>query len=248
MAKNVSYTADNAEAHISRNNMIGPNLSFAATEAYKLLRTNLLFSFPEEGEGHVIGITSSLQNEGKSLTACNTAYTLAEAGKKVLLLEADLRRPTVAAKMGLARSLGLTNALVSHVDMEDIIQQSDMVSGLDVITSGDIPPNPSELLSSKRMTQVIEELKQIYDYIVIDLPPVTVVSDALAISKNLDGVVIVVRGGVSEKNMLNEALRQLNMLNVRILGFVFRGDDKDTKYYKKKYRKYYEAYETKNEE
>ncbi len=240
--KAAAYIAEKAEKRGGRN-LIGPNLNFAETEAYKLLRTNLVFSFSDEGEGRVIGVTSSIQNEGKSLTSCNTAYTLAEAGKRVLLLEADLRKPTVAAKLGLARGLGLTNALVSAVDLEDVIQQCELIEGLDVITSGDIPPNPSELLSSNRMSQIMEELKQKYDYIVVDLPPVTVVSDALAISKNLDGVVMVVRGGISEKHMLSEALRQLKMLNVRLLGFVYRSNDRDTRAYKKKYKKYYASYE-----
>ena len=239
MAKDLTNTADKMEKRTSRN-IIGPNLNFAATEAYKLLRTNLVFSFSDEGEGRVIGITSSIQNEGKSVTACNTAYALTQTGKKVLLLEADLRKPTIAAKLGLARSLGLTNVLVSSVDLEDIIQRSDLVDGMDVITSGDIPPNPSELLSSNRMAQIVAQLKKKYDYIVMDLPPVTVVSDALAISKNLDGVVIVVRGGVSEKNILSEAMRQLKMVNVRILGFVFQGSDRDQKEYKKKYKEYYQ--------
>ena len=220
-------------------NLVGPNMSFAATEAYKLLRTNLMFSFSNEGEGRVIGITSPVQNEGKSLTACNIAYALAEAGEKVLLLEADLRKPTVAKKLGLARSLGLTNILVSRVDPEDVIQHSELTTFLDVITSGNTPPNPSELLSSNRMTQILNELRKRYAYIVVDLPPVTVVSDALAISKNLDGVALVVRAGVSEKKLLDEAMRQLRMVNVRILGFVFRDDTGEKKSYKKKYYTYY---------
>lgn len=220
-------------------NLFGPNLSFAATEAYKLLRTNLMFSFSNEGEGRVIGITSPVQNEGKSLTACNIAYALAEAGEKVLLLEADLRRPTVAAKLDLPRGVGLTNMLVSRVSVEDAVQRCENVPGLDIITSGDIPPNPSELLSSNRMTQILEELKKQYAYIIVDLPPVTVVSDALGISKNLDGVVIVVRAGISEKKMLDEAMRQLRMVNVRILGFVYRDVASEKKAYKEKYYNYY---------
>lgn len=229
-------------------NLIGENLSFAAKEAYKLLRTNLMFSFPNEGEGRVIGITSAVQNEGKSLTSCNTAYALAEAGAKVLLLEADLRKPTVASKMRLARTLGLTNVLVSRMDVEEVIQTCDMVAGLDVITSGDIPPNPSELLGSNRMEQVIAELRKKYDYIIADLPPVTVVSDTLAISKNLDGVVMVVRSGISEKKILAEAMRQLKMVKMRILGFVYRAESGNNKSYKRygyKYYKYYSEYKKK---
>ncbi len=226
--------------------MFGPNLNFAATEAYKLLRTNLMFSFADEGQGHVIGITSSVQSEGKSSTACNVAYALAEAGAKVLLLEADLRKPTVASKLGLARTPGLTNVLVSRANMEDLIQHPPVAPELSVITCGEIPPNPSELLSSNRMASLMEELRKIYDYVVMDLPPVTVVSDALAVSKLLDGVVVVVRSSVSDQNMLAEAMRQLRMVNVRILGFVYReqgfGKKKYGYRYSKKYYKYYAEY------
>lgn len=226
--------------------MFGPNLNFAATEAYKLLRTNIMFSFSDEGTGHVIGITSSIQSEGKSSTACNTAYALAEAGCRVLLLEGDLRRPTLGAKLGLSRVPGITNLLVSRGDYCEVIQQCALAPKLDVITSGDIPPNPSELLASNRMAKLMEQLKTEYDYIVIDLPPVTAVSDALAISKYLDGIIMVVRAGVSDQQMLSEAMRLLEMVNVRILGFVYRDADatgkKCGKRYSKKYYKYYNEY------
>ena len=114
--------------------MFGPNLNFAATEAYKLLRTNLMFSFSDEGRGHVIGVTSSVQGEGKSSTACNIAYVLAEAGAKVLLLEADLRRPTVASKLGLSRTPGLSNLLISKGGFRDVIQHCAIAPIADVIS------------------------------------------------------------------------------------------------------------------
>lgn len=239
---------DNAEKWNLRT-MFGPNLNFAATEAYKLLRTNIMFSFPEEGTGHVIGITSSVQSEGKSSTACNTAYALAESGAKVLLLECDLRKPTMASKLGLARSPGVTNLLITKGDFHDHIQHCDLAPNVDILTSGDIPPNPSELLSSHRMEHLMEQLKQEYKYIIMDLPPVTVVSDTLAVSKLLDGVIIVVRASVSDRQMLAEAMRQLNMVDVRVLGFVYREiDDGKKKYgykYSKKYYKYYHEYNKK---
>lgn len=226
--------------------MFGPNLNFAATEAYKLLRTNLMFSFSDEGQCHVIGITSSVQNEGKSSTACNTAYALAEAGAKVLLLEADLRRPSVASKLGLARTPGLTNLLISKVDFQEVVQHCSLAPKVDIITSGDLPPNPSELLGSGRMGRLMEQLKLQYEYIIIDLPPVTVVSDAIAVSKLLSGVVMVVRSTVSDRKLLAEALRQLNMVSIRILGFVYRDTDVGKKKYgyrySKKYYKYYAEY------
>jgi len=227
----------------------GPNLNFAATEAYKLLRTNIVFSFSDEGAGRAIGITSSVQAEGKSSTACNTAYALSEAGHKVLLLEADLRRPSIGSKLGVARTPGLTNLLISRGDYKEAIQHCQLAPKLDIMASGDIPPNPSELLASNRMTKLMDQLKKDYDYIVVDLPPVTVVSDALAVSKNLDGAVMVVRSGVSDQHMLAEALRQLEMVNVPVLGFVYRENEANSKKYGgrygKKYYKYYNAYEKK---
>ena len=229
--------------------MFGPNLNFAATEAYKLLRTNIVFSFSDEGAGRAIGVTSSVQGEGKSSTAVNTAYALSEAGYKVLLLEADLRRPSVGSKLGLARTPGVTNLLISRGDYKEALQRCELAPKLDILVSGDIPPNPSELLASNRMTRLMDQLKQDYNYIVVDLPPVTVVSDPLAMSKNLDGAVVVVRGGVSDQQMLSEALRQLEMVNVPVLGFVYRDNDasgkKSGSRYGKKSYKYYKAYEKK---
>lgn len=219
--------------------MFGPNMSFVATEAYKLLRTNIMFSFSDEDACHVVGITSAVQSEGKSSTACNTAYALAEAGARVLLLEADLRRPSVASKLGLARTPGLTNLLVSRWDYSETIQHCSVAPDLDIITSGDIPPNPSELLSSNRMARLIEQLSKDYDYILVDLPPVTVVSDAIAISKLLHGIVVVVRGSVSDQQLLEEALRQINMVNLRILGFVYRDTGRSGSKYGGKYSKKY---------
>ena len=226
--------------------MFGPNMSFAVTEAYKLLRANIMFSFSDEGVGHVIGITSSLQSEGKSSTACNTAYALAESGAKVLLLEADLRRPSIATKLGLARTPGLTNLLVARGDYKELLQHTSAAPGMDVLTSGDVPPNPSELLGSNRMEKLMKQLTADYDYVIVDLPPVNLVSDPIVISKLLDGVIIIVRNGVSEQRMLAETLRQLKLINVRIMGFVFRDNSESSKKYRRRYgaryKKYYSDY------
>lgn len=212
--------------------MFGPGLSFAAAEAYKLLRTNIMFSFPEEGECHILGVTSSVQDEGKSSTTCNLAYALSEAGKKVLLLEADLRRPTIGSKLNVRRVPGVTNLLVSREDFHGMVQQCSHAPNMDILTAGDIPPNPSELLGSQRMAALLKELAQEYEYIVVDLPPVTAVSDALAISPLLQGVLVVTKEGTSQKKGLEEAMRQLKQAEVRILGFVYRteGDSVQKKY------------------
>ena len=234
-----SRKAKNIEEKWNAKTMFGPNLSFAAAEAYKVLRTNLKFSFPDDGQGKIIGFTSAVQSEGKSSTACNVAYALAEEKENVILLEADLRRPTVANKLAIARRPGLTNILVNRENEEEVVQRSSYAPHVDVISCGDVPPNPSELLGSERMAEVLEGLRKKYRYIVVDLPPVTVVSDALAISKSLDGVVVVVREDVSDRKQLGEAMRQLRMAGVRVLGFVYRSaEDGNKRYGYGKYKRY----------
>ena len=248
-----SRKTKNVEEKWNVKTMFGANLGFAAAESYKVLRTNLKFSFPDDGQGKIIGFTSAVQSEGKSTTACNVAYALAEEQDKVLLIEADLRRPTVATKLSIARRPGLTNILVNREAMEDVVQRSSYAPNVDVICCGDVPPNPSELLGSEQMTQLLDDLRTKYRYIIVDLPPVTVVSDALAISKNLDGVVVVVREDVSDRKQLNEAMRQLHMAGVRILGFAYRSaEDSNKRYSYKKYKRYgygygyYSEYKSKN--
>lgn len=202
--------------------MFGPGLNFAAAEAYKLLRTNLVFSFSGEQKCRIVGVTSAIEEEGKSTVICNLAYSMAQSGASVLLVDGDLRKPTIAAKLAVDRVPGLTNLLVSREDYRKFIQQSPHAPGMDLLTAGDIPPNPSELLSSVRMQELMAQMSRDYDYILVDLPPVTVVSDTIAVSKVLDGVVLVVRGNVAQRKPVAEMLRQLHLVNIRILGFVYR--------------------------
>ena len=222
--------------------MFGPNLNFATTEAYKLLRTNIVFSFPDEGVGRAIGITSSVQSEGKSSTACNTAYALSEAGYKVLLLEADLRRPSISNKLGIARVPGVTNILIGKSDYRETVQQCEAAPNLDIITSGDIPPNPSELIGSSRMKRRLEQLASYYQFILLDLPPVTAVTDALVATKIVDGVVMVVRNEHADTGSLKEAMRQLKLVDAKMLGFVFTCAGGSSKGYRKKYKYRYYHY------
>ena len=216
-------------------------LSFAAAEAYKLLRTNIMFSFSGEETCRIIGISSSVRGEGKSTTSCNLAYVLSQAGKKTLLIDGDLRLPSVFTKLSVKQSPGLSNLLVSKSAAGGIISCKS-APGLDILPSGDCPPNPSELLSSERMGQLLDAFKSSYEYIVVDLPPISDVTDALAISKFLDGIVMVVRNGVVDKSELADALRQLKLCSVRLLGFAFRDAAESKKGYGKKYGKYYKDY------
>ncbi len=224
------------------------NLSFAGAEAYKRLRANLLLSFPAEQKCRVIGMTSANRGEGKSITAINLAYTFAETGKKTLLIEADMRLPNLAARLDIAEDPGLSNLLVNLAKQEEVLQRSPVQDNLHVITAGDIPPNPSELLGSERMKACLQELCVTYDYIVLDLPPVNIVSDALALARMVDGFVFVVRQEFSARQSVIQAMRQLEMVGAKILGFVWNysaGKDKRGlgRYYRKYgYYRYYSRY------
>lgn len=229
-----------ADVTSEQQSMIGSNLNFAASEAYKLLRTNLEFSFTDDEEQKIIGITSSLKGEGKSITAINLAYTIAEAGKKVLLMECDMRLPTVSKRLNLKSSKGLSNLLVGMNAADEVVQEGVLLETMDVIPAGDIPPNASELLASKRMEYTLEYLSKYYDYILLDLPPVTVVADALVASKLVSGMVVVVRQDYVGRAALSETMRQLKYVNAKVLGFVFNSvDDHTLPYNKRYYRKGY---------
>ena len=199
------------------------NLEFTATEQYKLLRANLAFTVPEDVKCPIIGVTSSVRGEGKSTTAVNLSYVLAEKGSRVLLIDGDLRIPSVAKKMEIAGSPGLTDVLMgkgAH-KMEEF--KSDILDTWYIMPSGDIPPNPSELLGSKRMAAALKNLSEEFDYIIIDLPPVNIVSDALSVSSLITGLVLIIREEYTEKKELERCMRQLKLSNVNVLGCVING-------------------------
>lgn len=225
---------------------VGGNISFAAAEAYKLLRTKLQFSFTDDNECHIIGISSALSGEGKSLTSINLAYTLTQLDKKVLLIDCDMRRPTLAKKLGVRRRPGLSSFLTGQSDFEDIVQLFEVSkdeSAFHVIVAGECPPNPVELLSSARMENVLTGLRKIYDYIILDLPPVGEVSDAMSVAKNIDGMLLVARQNLCNRLVLNEAVRQFEFVDTKILGVVFNCTSEHIGGYSNGYyKKYYKSY------
>lgn len=218
---------------------IGNQRSFANAEAHKRLRTNVLFSFSDGKKSRVIGVTSAMAHEGKSTTAVNLAYDMMKAGKRVLLIDADMRLSRVAKNLELRRSPGLSNMLVGNNHGDNIVQRSPVQDLLHVITCGDLPPNPTELLSSKRMDIMLETLKEKYEYIIIDLPPVTEVADALIVSKLTDGIIVVVRQDYADRRLLADTIQQLRHNEANIIGFVMTCAQQESKYYKYKYKKYY---------
>ena len=221
-------------------NVVGDQMNFAGKEAYNLLRTNLKFAMRREGRNaRVIGVTSSVHGEGKSLTTVNMAYSLASGGSKVLVLECDLRLPTLGAKLGLVGGSGLSNMLADIPVTDEILHTHVLTRNLNVILAGDIPPNPSELLGSKAMGTIIDKMSGYYDFILLDLPPVGAVSDALVVSKLVDGVVIVVRQDVTNSADLMNTVRQLNQVDANIAGFVFNDASSKHRGYGKAYGNYY---------
>ena len=223
------------------------NLEFTAIEQYKILRTNLDFTLPEDVKCPIIGVTSSMRGEGKSTTAVNLSYVLAEKGSPVLLIDGDLRIPSIAKKMRIDSSPGLTDLLMGHgAHMPDF--RSALLDNWFILPSGDIPPNPSELLGSRRMEYILNSLRESFDYIIIDLPPVNIVTDALSIASLITGMVVVVREDYTEKKELERCFRQLQLSNVNVLGCILNESKNDSgsykKYRKHKYYKYYKYYQS----
>ena len=221
---------------------IGGEISFAAAEAYKLLRTKLQYSFAGEHTCRVIGISSALTGEGKSLTAANLAYTLSQLDKKVLLIDCDMRRPTVSIKLPINKKPGLSGYLSGQVRMENLLQQCGIPGEEDafwVIASGQNPPNPMELLSSQRMTKMLQMLRESFDYIILDLPPVGEVGDALVAAKETDGVLLIARQNYGNRVDLSAAVRQFEFVGCRLLGIAINGaNEEGTGYSRKYYRRY----------
>lgn len=225
---------------------VGASLHFTASEAYKLLRTNLNFSFTGEEQCRILGITSTFRGEGKTLTSINLAYTLAQSGHSVLLLEGDLRLPTIAKKLEIKSKPGVVECLVGdRLPFEQAVQPfPGKGMKFDILTAGAIPPNPSELLGSSRMKRLLDALSAHYEYIVVDLPPVSMVSDPLVMSKHIFGYVLVVRHDYCERKALRETVSQLQYTNSKILGFVYNSANQDQGKYATRYAKHSAYYQS----
>ncbi|HEV2088523.1 MAG TPA: polysaccharide biosynthesis tyrosine autokinase [Cryptosporangiaceae bacterium] len=187
-------------------------------EAFRQLRTNLQFVDVDRRLKAVV-VTSALANEGKSTTATNLAIVLAESGARVVLVEADLRRPLVADYLGVERAVGLTNVLAGQVEVGEVLQEWG-TSGLWVLPSGSIPPNPSELLGSRNMADLVEALKAGFDVVVIDTPPLLPVTDAAVVAARADGALMVVRHGRTTRSQVTTATAALRAVDAQLHGCV----------------------------
>lgn len=233
-------------------------------ESYRALRTNIQFANLEKG-AKVISITSSSHQEGKSTTSANLAVTLAQAGNRVLLVDGDLRRPTVNRIFGLEREPGITDVILGNytwrevvrtvtdimvggLGMDDIMMTAGM-DNLNIITCGVLPPNPAEITDSRRMTEFLQEAKEAYDVVIVDAPPVLQATDATVLGTKVDGVLLVYKIGNISRSALRRAKLQLDNVGVATLGVVINGlradvseDFKDLRYYS------YYTYGTNSEE
>lgn len=201
-------------------------MTYGARESFKRLRTNISIAFEgEDTSCKVVGITSAQVNEGKSTASINLAYTLAEAGKRVLLIDCDLRRPSIHTKMDVPQNPGLADLLTTTNQVGPSVYRYTSPKGVkfDVIPAGQPPQNPSELLSSERFEEVIRTLKGACDYIILDLPPVGAVIDAVAVSRTTDGMIVVIRENKCPRYILDDCMDQLKYAKARILGFVMNG-------------------------
>ncbi len=226
--------------------LVSSKTSFYIAEAYKTLRTNLMFAVAatEDVElKNVFVLSSSLPGEGKSISSANLAIVLAQTGSKVLLVDADLRKPVQNKLFAASNVRGLSTVLVGETVL-DVALKKEVRPNLDLLTSGKIPSNPSELLGSKAMRDLLAELSSLYDYVVIDTPPLNVVSDALTFAPHTAGILLAVCPSICKHDHLKKSVESANLANVHILGAFLSNTTNQTigLSYNKKYGKYGKYY------
>ena len=209
--------------HTASTQLITGNVPFSFTESYKSLRTNLEFASISSHYKKIV-ITSSVPGEGKSTVAVNLALSLVNADNRVLLVDGDLRKPMIRRYLHLnhVENIGLTNILTdSEKTKQAVILLSD--SGLNVLASGPIPPNPAEMLGSVKMKELVDRLSGEYDYVIFDTPPVSVVTDAAVLSQWCDGVILVIKQKYTMRESAQLAKKNLDNVGAKIIGCVLNG-------------------------
>lgn len=207
------------------------------SEAYKTLRTNIQFS-SFDNKIQTIVATSSGPGEGKTTTVSNFAVTLAQSGYKTILIDCDQRKPKVHKMFNLSNQVGISNILIGETSMDEAIQKT-QVENLSVLPSGTRPPNPAELLASTKMQKFINLLKEKYDYIIIDTPPVIMVTDAQILSRYADGCLLIIASGEADRHMAAKAKELMQKVDAKILGVVLNKLDTSNKGYYGYYYHYY---------
>ena len=199
-------------------------------ESYRILRTNIMYSSFDKKIKRIL-VTSSEPAEGKSTTSGNLALAFAQDEKKVILIDCDLRKPSLHKKFRISNNRGLSDVIIDRDKLNKCIQKR--TEYLDILTAGKIPPNPSEMLGSQAMSSLLDELSNLYDVIILDSPPVLAVTDAQILSTKVDGTLLVVRAEKTKKDTVLAAKGVLDKVNANILGTVLNGGDKnkDNYYY-----------------
>lgn len=230
MAKKYDKKNQGATKPVNLITLLNPNSPIS--EQYRTVRTNLQFAVAGDQPLRSMAVVSSGPSEGKSTSAANLAVVFAQAGRKVLLVDADMRKATVHRTFGLSNEMGLSNLVSGQQAASSVIQATD-VNNLSIITSGPTPPNPAELLNSRRMNVLMEELYQAFDLIIFDLPPVMTVADGLIIASKTDGTVLVIREGVTRKDSVLEAKNRLLQAKAHVLGVIYNGAEQlnESSYY-----------------
>ncbi len=188
------------------------------SEAFRTLRTSIGFASTNRNMKLIL-VTSATPGEGKSTVAANLAMVMAQAGNKVLIVDADLRKPTQHHKFGIRNDQGLVNMIVQGKTLEEVVQAGP-AEGISILTSGPIPPNPSELFASEITSEVLQEMKASYDVVIIDTPPVIAVTDAVLLSAKVDGVIMVVKANVTKVDLIKEAMEIMEKAQGNFLGVV----------------------------
>lgn len=210
---------------------------FAVVESYKAIRTNLMFLLSQT-RSRTFEISSSLPGEGKSSCAVNLAIAFSQLGNKILLIDGDLRKPSIYRKLRLQNVKGLSSVLVGFCDFEEAVVKVN--DNFDVLVSGPTPPNPSELLGSEQMSRLLDIVKDKYDYVIIDTPPINVVSDAVVLAPKTEGIVMMVQDRKTTHEQFKKAVSSLSFANVRLLGAVLNSSsDRSAKYPSKMQRYQY---------
>lgn len=226
---------------ISDKELIIKNADPSLSEAFKATRTNLMYALTDTEGCKLLLVTSAFSAEGKTTTCINLATTLAQTDARVLLVDTDLRKPRVHAYLGVINEGGLTNYLGGFASIDSIIRRFEEYN-FDFVTAGDIPPNPAEILSSKKFKQFVEEVKKRYDYIIFDTPPVNAVTDALSVVKEVKNVVFVCRLGVSVSTEIKKAISSLEFTQAKILGIITISSKDRRHEYFSAYSEYYYYY------
>ncbi len=210
---------------------------FAVSEAYKSIRTNLI-SVLHKQNSKIAVISSPNASEGKSTTSINIAISLSQINKKVILIDADVHRPSIHTKLKMKNDDGIMNILNGVSTFDEAVYRYN--SRLDVLTTGPIPQNATEIFSDPSFDRLLEELNEKYDYIILDTPPVNLLSDSLVIAQKCGGIAFVVRAGITTHEALRRAVASAKQLDIKILGLILNGSDYSKSYYQKKYYSSYD--------